>query len=150
MVNDPTGQQRWRFRFGLRALMALPVLIALGIFLVDRIWVKKWTQAGTELISLTVLDESDKPVAGASVELTGGPTQVESTRPDGTVAFAVPYSFSAERSILRETRNWEHDWRIDVSADGYEETTTRLQDHRQDRDRDFAIEYPIVIRLRQR
>src|SRR5215213_8705583 len=100
--SGPSERGRRRFRLSVRSLMALPVLIGLGIFLVDRLWTRPWTQRGTELVEFQVIDApSGRPMAQAVIELTGGPTQVASTRPDGTVAFAVPYKIEGETSLLR-------------------------------------------------
>jgi hypothetical protein len=145
-----SGRRPRRFRVTLRVLMALPVLLTLGFFVADRICSEDWTQTGTELVEFRVVEEStDRPLAGASVELTGGPVpQARSTGPDGTVAFDVPYRFQGSVTLLRQTRTGGYPWSARVSARGYAAATTRLDDHRPGAGDDFLPEQPIAIRLR--
>lgn len=144
------GRGSRRFRFTLRALMALPVLITIGFFLADRIYGEEWKAAGTELVEFRVLDKSTgRPVAGTAVELTGGPAPLKgSTGPEGIFAFAVPYRFRGSETLLRKTRYGGFPWTASLSAGGYQRTTTRLDDHRPGSGFDFITTQPIVIRLR--
>ena len=131
--------------------MVLPVLVALSIFAVDRLWVEHWAQSGTELVSVQILDaRSNQPIVSAVVELTNASTQVASTSAKGKVAFAAPYNWEGQKSLLRgDIRHAELQSRIRVSADGYEESSVRLTDYRQGRGRDGTLADPIVIRLEQ-
>jgi hypothetical protein len=150
-VDNPPAPGPWRFRFTVRALMALPVMLTIGFVVADRIWSEDWKQSGTELVEFRVLDESSgRPIAGAAVALSGAPPapQTGSTRPDGTVAFAVPYRFQGTTTLLRKTRFGGYPWSASLSAAGYQSATTRLDDHRLNAGQDFPMTLPIVIRLR--
>jgi hypothetical protein len=144
------GGRSRQFRVTVRALMALPILLTLGFFLADRIYSEDWKQSGTELVEFRVFDEpSGRPVAGAAVELTRGPeTMKGSTGLSGVVSFAVPYRFEGSNTLLRRTRSGGYPWSAHVSAGGYAECATRLDDHRPGQGIDFITTQPILIRLR--
>ena len=71
-----------------------------------------------------------------------------STDDQGTYAFAIPYRFAGRTSLLRETRDEEIPWRIEVSAADHEAASSRMADHRFGSGRRGAgLPSPVVIRL---
>ena len=130
--------------------MALPPAVLLGLVLIDRVWVTPWSQQGTELVVIRVVDaDSGRPVVGANVGVSGDTVQTLRSDPDGIAAFAVPYRIEGTTSPFRERRRSEARSKIIVASDGYSTSNTPLGLYRTGLGRDYRLPNPIDIGLRR-
>lgn len=131
--------------------MILPILVAIGIFLADRVFVSSWTRTGEVWVDFRVVDDSSgRPIGGASVEFSGGPDPLEKlTGADGLVSFAVLGLFEGTNSLLRDDRSGRFRGLARFKARGYQGSSTQINDRRQRTGRSISLPRPIVIRLKR-
>jgi hypothetical protein len=152
--------RRPRFRFGLRMLMALPVLAGLLLWMLSFLSVE--TGPADIPIVFVVLDaKTGLPIPFAQVWLcVYGTSSARLERiaagPDGR---AERYNYMGWRGVLfgfrrspfRTTRTVDYgDWEAIVSAEGFEDARFKLRDRAWDRRYDEnAAPTPIVVRLQR-
>jgi hypothetical protein len=139
-----------RWRFSLRTLLTLPLLVAIGIILVDRFWVYDISQSGTELVAILLVDGEDgTPIAGAVLQSSdvANEPNAKTTNADGKVGFAHSYKYEHFKSLLRDRYSHLSAHAIAVNAPGFEPVSIELKYYRLGKGEEYGLPYPIVIRL---
>ncbi len=128
-MSDQKAPFRVRLRFGLKSLMALPVLTAFGImafWAIDRWTATPWSgpTPGTPIVFKIVDGATGKPFYGASfVSFEGGAQRFAMDAPFGVIRiFGGNPKASGYRSLVRDTRQIDFgDTRIRVTAEGFDD-----------------------------
>jgi hypothetical protein len=154
-VTSPKPVRR-RLRFGLKSLMALPVLAAVALVAVDRWTAVPWSglQQGEPIIFKIVDAATGEPFKGGSFTIFEHGTELL-TMPASSGRmrhFGRSRPASGYQSLIRDTRRLDFgDMRIKVTADEFEDFTADASEiarsARLDTN-DAAIEY--IVRLRRR
>lgn len=138
------------YRFSLRTLVSLPVIVALGMIVFDRLWMYDMSQRGTELVEISVVDsETRAPIAGA-VLLSSDKVKAPDpkyTNESGTAAFADSYEYQHFKSLLRERHQHLSAHAIDVQASGYQPAIVHLESFRRGEASKYSLPIPIVVEL---
>ncbi len=139
-----------KWRFSLRALILLPLVVALGLFIFDRLWVYDSSNKGTELVVISVIDgETGNPIVGAVLESSDTKKEPEPKTTDakGEAAFAHSTEYQHFESLLRERHNHLSSHEIKVSAIGFDSANIQLESFRLGKEDNYLLPNPIVVKL---
>lgn len=138
------------WRYSLRTLIALPLVVGIGIILFDRLWVYDQSASGTELVEVSVIDAADgTPVAGAILQSsdTSREPHPKTTSANGNVAFAHSYKYERFTSLLRDRYKQLSAHTIWVSAPGYLPVTIEVESYRINKPYKYGLTHQILVRL---
>lgn len=142
-----------RFRFRMRTLLLLPLVVGFAFAALDRVFVANRVRQGIERVHLRLVDaRTGRPVDGDRVAVMGiDPREVYekgSTDAAGNITFHVPYGYRVRKGVFRTVRRPLVNYGVEIRTPGYVTTFFLLNDRRRGSGEDLALPDPVIVRLR--